>query len=151
MALDYGLLFEVALVAAGGIGTYFVLQFRLSQVEYDLKHHSDKDDTLHKEEYEKHAKIHSDFIDKFNAGFKRLDAISDRVTILERDTSTHLDMPRAEERFVSHKELQLHINNIDNTIKHMDKNVEHMSGKLDELTKLLSTNIVKTLSGKHDG
>jgi hypothetical protein len=127
---------NLIIASVGVVGTYAVLRNRVDRLEKDLA----EDD---KNQGEANAAVDR----KIDAGFKRLDVISDRVTILERDTSTHLDMPRAEERFVSHKELQLHIQNIDNTIKHMDKNVEHMSGKLDELTKLLSTNIVKTLSG----
>jgi len=127
---------NLVIAAVGVIGTYAVLRNRVDRLEKDLA-----------EDTRTQVEAHTSVARKIEAGFKRLDVVSDRVTVLERDTSTHLDMPRAEERFVSHKELQLHVQNIENNIKHMDKNVEHMSGKLDELTKLLSTNTVKTLSG----
>ena len=78
--------------------------------------------------------------------FKRLDTTADRVTVLERDTSTHLTMPIAEDKFVSKGELELHLKNIELKADHTNKVVDSMSGKLDELTILLSTNIVKTLS-----
>lgn len=127
---------NLVIAAVGVIGTYAVLRNRVDRLEKDLA-----EDT--RTQVEAHASVDR----KIEAGFKRLDVVSDRVTILERDTSTHLDISKAEERFVSHKELKLHVQNIENNIKHMDKNVEHMSGKLDELTRLLSTNTVKTLSG----
>ena len=125
---------NLVIAAVGVIGTYAVLRNRVDRLEKDLA-----------EDAKTHVEAYANVDRKIDAGFKRLDVVSDRVTILERDTSTHLDMPKAEERFVSHKELQLHIQNIENNIKHMNKSVEHMSGKLDELTRLLSTNIVKTL------
>ena len=125
---------SLVIAAIGVIGTYAVLRNRVDRLEKDLAEGT-------RTQVEAHASVAR----KIDAGFKRLDIVSDRVTILERDTSTHLDMPKAEERFVSHKELQLHIQNIENNIKHMNKSVEHMSGKLDELTRLLSTNIVNTL------
>ena len=125
---------SLVIAAVGVIGTYAVLRNRVDRLEKDLA-----------EDTRTQVEAHASVARKIDAGFKRLDIVSDRVTILERDTSTHLDMPKAEERFVSHKELQLHIQNIENNIKHMNKSVEHMSGKLDELTRLLSTNIVKTL------
>ena len=127
---------NLVIAAVGVVGTYAVLRNRVDRLEKDLE-----------EDAKTQVEAHASVARKIEAGFKRLDVVFDRVTILERDTSTHLDMPRAEERFVSHKELQLHIQNIENNINHMDKNVEHMSGKLDELMRLLSTNIVKTLSG----
>lgn len=138
---------NVAIAVTGVISTYAVLRSRVERLEKDLGKHVERDDAIHSAENANHVIIHREVTSRIDAGFKRLDIVSDRVTILERDTANHLDMPKAEERFVSHKELQLHIHNIENNIKHMDKNVEHMSGKLDELTKLLSTNIVKTLSG----
>ena len=127
---------NLVIAAVGVIGTYAVLRNRVDRLEKDLA-----------EDAKTQVEAHASVARMIEAGFKRLDVVYDRVTILERDTSTHLDMSKAEERFVSHKELQLHIQNIENNINHMDKNVEHMSGKLDELMRLLSTNIVKTLSG----
>ena len=138
---------NVVIAVVGVISTYAVLRSRVERLEQDLSKHVAHDDVRHSSESANHGVINREFTSRIDAVFKRLDIVSDRITILERDTANHLDMPKAEERFVSHKELQLHINNIENNIKHMDKNVEHMSGKLDELTSLLSTHIVKTLSG----
>ena len=138
---------NVAIAVSGVIATYAVLRSRVERLETDLSKHVERDEILHNTESANRSISHRESTSRFDAGFKRLDILSDRITVLERDTANHLDMPKAEERFVSHKELQLHMLNIENTLKHTDKQVEHMSGKLDELTRLLSTSIVKPLSG----
>lgn len=104
----------------------------------------------HDEQIKEIKKDHSynlDLIDKrINAGFKRLDEVATRITVLEQSTKEHLGLREAEERFVSHKELQLHIANIESTLKHMEKESVAQSKKLDYLTELISTNIVKSIT-----
>lgn len=79
-------------------------------------------------------------------GVKRFEEISEKVTVLQQTTKEHLGLREAEDRFVSKEMLQLHINNIENTLKHMEKESMAQSKKLDYLTELLSTNIVKTIT-----
>jgi len=125
---------------ATAVSTYAVLRDRHTRLEEDLKAYSDT-----------HSLSNQEIERKIDAGFRKQDNISERVTILERDTATHLDMTKAEDKFVSHKELALHMQNIENTLKHTEKSIVHMSSKLDELTNILSTNIVRTLSGSIGG
>lgn len=88
----------------------------------------------------------SDLERRINAGFKRIDEVGNRTTVLEQSTKEHLGLREAEDRFVSKEMLQLHINNIENTLKHMEKESVSQSKKLDYLTELLSTNIVKSIT-----
>lgn len=98
-------------------------------------------------EIKKHnTEIKDEIHRQINAGFKRLDNATERITILEQNTKEHLGLREAEDKFVSHKELQLHIANIENTLKHMEKESMSQSKKLDYLTELLSTNLVKSIT-----
>jgi|FLOH01.1.fsa_nt_gi hypothetical protein len=137
---------NIVIALSGVVGTYAVLRFRVVRLEEDLKAHFMSDNRVREKEEITREVIHKDFLEKLNTGFKRLDTTADRVTVLERDTSTHLTMPIAEDKFVSKGELELHLKNIELKADHTNKVVDSMSGKLDELTILLSTNIVKTLS-----
>jgi hypothetical protein len=56
-------------------------------------------------------------------------------------------MPRAEEKFVSKQELELHLKNIEITIIHTNKLVDKMSGKLEDVLSALS---IKTRTIKED-
>jgi hypothetical protein len=105
----------------------------IKKVQDALQSHADKDDRVHERETLHHADIHKDFIERHNATFNKIDALSEKITILERDTSTHLTMPKAEQKFVSKGELELHLKNIELTMTHTSKNVDLMMGKLDIL------------------
>lgn len=124
------------LIAIGGIiSTYAVTRHRVATMEERIKAH------------EKESNDTKDKIDrKLDAGFKRLDLVQERIVVLERDTATHLDMPKAEEKFVSKVELELHLKNIELTTTNTNKSVASMEGKLNDLVELLRTNIVDTLS-----
>lgn len=119
---------ELLISVSGLIGTYAVLRSTVAE-------HTRNIDSIEK---------------KIDAGVKRLDDVQDKVIVLERDTSRHIDLPTAEDRFVSKHELQLHLQNIELITKHTDKQVETLTGKLDDLTTLLRNNIVATLSGKEN-
>ena len=141
---------EIGIVLIGAIGTYAISGHRLSRLELDLKEHKTKDDEVHKNENLDIKESHKTFEAKFDAGFKKLDTVIDRVIVLEQSTKEHLGLREAEDKFVSHKELQLHLKNIENSMTHIEKNSDAMTKKLEELTSILSTNIVKTLSAKEN-
>lgn len=84
-----------------------------------------------------------------SSGVKRFEELGEKITVLQQTTNSHLDLKQAEDRFVSHKEMSLHIANIENSIKHIEKQMEtankETAKKLDYLTELLSTNLVKSV------
>jgi hypothetical protein len=137
---------EVGIVLAGSIGTYAVARNRLERLEVDFKDHVKKDDEVHEKENTESSRQHDKATTKLDAGFKKLDSVIDRVIVLEQTTKEHLGLREAEDKFVSHKELQLHLKNIENSMMHIEKNSDSMTKKLEELTSILSNNIVKTLS-----
>lgn len=142
---------SLVIAVSGVIGTYAVLRHRVATLEHELTIHKGEDDRYHEKESTHHDVIHKEFTTKFDAGFKRLDTIIERVIVIEQDTKEYLNIREADERFVSHRELQLHLTNIDNSMQHISKNSDAMTKKLEELAHILSNNIVKTLSGaKHD-
>lgn len=120
------------------VGGYFVLRHTV---------------TGHEKKFEKLEREHNEFNDsidrRINAGFKRLDEVSNRTTILEQSTKEHLGLREAEDKFVTQKELQLHLKNIEDTVKHIERAMitanQENSKKLDYLTELMSTNIVKSV------
>lgn len=137
---------SLVIAVSGVIGTYAVLRHRVASLESDLKELRLENEKLHEREVTHHEVIHKDFVNKFDAGFKRLDTVIERLIVLEQDTKDHLNLKEADERFVSHRELKLHLTNIDNSMQHISKNSDAMTKKLEELTHILSNNIVKTLS-----
>ena len=144
----------IALVA--GISTWAVLKERQTRFQLDMDaNESDKnkkisnlyeyidkhvasDDRLHAQESEAHNAHYINYNERINAGFKRVDNLDKRITILERDTATHLTMPKAEEKFVSKAELDLHLKNIELSTKHTEHLVDGMSSKLDGLNRMIT-------------
>lgn len=130
-----GWVLQVAVGIGSALAGYAVLRHTVAghgvAIGEIKKHNSDTKDEIHRQ---------------INAGFKRLDHATERITILEQNTKEHLGLREAEDKFVSHKELQLHIANIENTLKHMEKESMSQSKKLDYLTELLSTNLVKSIT-----
>jgi len=128
--------------AVGAISTYAVLRAKVARLELDFSSHVAHDDRVHEREQNHHVATHTEFNTKINSGFRRLDDIGEKVTILERDTVNLLTMAKAEEKFVSKLELQLHLKNIELSTAHTDKTVGAMEktmgiilGKLEELSK----------------
>ena len=157
----------IALVA--GISTWAVLKERQARFQLDMDanesdnskkisnlyeyidKHISSDDRLHRQENEAHNSHYSNFNERMNAGFKRVDDLDKRITILERDTATHLTMPKAEEKFVSKAELDLHLKNIELSTKHTEHLVNGMSGKLDSLNKMITNSLSLQVSkGVHN-
>ena len=138
---------SVGLSVVTFISTYAVLKDRHARLTSDVREHIKDDMTLHARESEAHAKIYAEFETKMNAAFKRIDTLSERLVVLERDTSTHLDMQKAEARFVSHKELQLHMINIEQTLKHTDKEIANMAETLSDLTRMIADNFKGVKNG----
>jgi len=126
---------NLGIAITGAVATYAVLRNRVDRLEKDFAQYSNNS-TLN----------NSDLDRKLSAQFNRVDTTIERVVVLEQNTATHLNMERAEEKFVSKKELELHFKNIEiiakNTSSKMDdtnRRVEKMEGKLGELVELLST------------
>ena len=113
----------------------------IADVKKELKEHSDKGDKIHVQESEHHEALHKDFTNRINSGFKRLDDVAIQVTVLERDTATHLTMQKAEVKFVSKAELALHLKNIELKTEHIDKSVSHIMGKQEDMMNFLSKNL----------
>jgi len=119
---------NVGIALAGIIGTYAVLRNRVERLEKDMSSHINT------------SKIDGNDLDrKLNAQFKRVDNCLERIVVLEQNTATHLDMNKAEEKFVSKKELELHLKNLELVTRNTNEKVEKMEGKLDELIEALST------------
>lgn len=124
-----GWMINIAIALFGIAGTYAVLRARVSRLESDRI----KD----KEDYEKEK---DDFIKRLNAGFKRIDTVSDKVIILERDSKNLLDLDTAEKKFVTRVEMKLHLEKIEivteNTSKEVSRIMEKQSNILDLLHKM---------------
>ena len=134
----------VALSVGTFIGIYAVTKYKveennnhLNDLKKEIKE-NDKLDTKHREVIN----------ERINAAFKKTDMLTKDVTILQRDSMNHLDMDRADAKFVSKEELGLHLKNIDNELAHMNKTNEAMVGKLDDLTKALSQYMLKELNNE---
>jgi len=136
----------VALSVGTFIGVYAVTKYKvdegyraLEEIKKDSKEH-DKLDSKH----------HDEINIRISDAFKKIDMVSTDVTILQRDTVNHLDMNKAEEKFVSKEELSLHLKNIDSELNHINRNSEMMVGKLDDLTKALSQYMLRQLNDGDD-
>ena len=126
---------EVLIVTCGAVGTYAVVRQRLTRLEKDFEQYVDKEDKAREKSNEYHNALHKDILERINAGFKKTDEMQNKITILERDTATHLTMPKAEEKFVSKMELELHLKNIEIITQHTAKSVDLIMGKLDLLAE----------------
>jgi hypothetical protein len=111
---------------------------KISNLYEYIDKHVASDDRLHAQESEAHNAHYINYNERINAGFKRVDNLDKRITILERDTATHLTMPKAEEKFVSKAELDLHLKNIELSTKHTEHLVDGMSSKLDGLNRMIT-------------
>ena len=120
------------LILLGGAATYGALRTRLIGVENDFKEHKKSDDTYH-----------ADMSRKQDAQFKRIDTTINRITIVEQKISKFLDLEEAEKKFVSKRELELHLKNIELTTKNTSHQVDKIEGKLEELVALLSNGAIK--------
>ena len=119
---------------SGAVGTYAVLRNRVTRSEKDFERHTD--------EYLTDKK---DIERRIDASFKKTDMCIERIIKLEQDTANHLDLVKAEEKFVSKKELELHLKNIELSIINItskvddtNSKVESIEGKLGELLSLLT-------------
>jgi len=121
---------NIGIVVVTGIGTYAVLKSRVERLEKDLAHHN-KDDGI----------FHSELERKMTAQFRRIDECLKRITILERDTQTHLTMPKAEEKFVPKIELELHLKNIELQQNNTNEKLEKVDGNLEELLTILRNKV----------
>lgn len=126
--MDVGLelIANVGIALVGAVGTFAVLKNRVTRLESDMSDYTDD------------SKVKAIELNrKLDAQFKKTDTVIERLIVLERDTATHLDMPKAEEKFVSKMELHLHLKNIELTTKNTNSMVEKMEGKLEDLVETL--------------
>ena len=134
----------VVIQVIGGIATiiagYAVLRKTVAEHEEQLK-----------EIKTVHTKSMDDIERRVNAQFKRIDDVGNRTTVLEQSTKEHLGLREAEDRFVSHKELQLHLNNIESSIRHIENGQiemkQDMGKKLDYLIEMQSTKLQSVIRG----
>ena len=119
---------------AGAVGTYAVLRNRVTRSEKDFDKHIDEY-TINRKDIEK----------RIDDSFKKTDMCIERIIRLEQDTANHLDLVKAEEKFVSKRELELHLKNIELSIVNVtskvddtNSKVENIEGKLGELLSLLT-------------
>jgi len=119
---------NIAIAIVGIIGTYAVLRSRVERLEEDMEKHVTESSSNAK-----------DLDRKLNAQFKKTDANVERIVVLEQNTATHLDMGKAEAKFVSKLELELHLRNLELVAKNTNQKVEKMEGKLDDFLDTIST------------
>jgi hypothetical protein len=122
-----------AIALAGSVSTYAVLRYRVSANETVVDKHIENDKIISK-----------DADKKLDAQFRRIDALSDKITVLEQERKTFLNIKNAEEQFVQNKELDLHLKTLElkmqftkETMETIQRSVEKTEGKLEELVSLL--------------
>ena len=126
MTLDSWMI-QIGTIIMGVVATYAVLRSRVTRLEEDSKTHNEED-RLYKK----------DLDSRMNTQFKRLDEALNRCTILEQNSTHHLDLNTAEEKFVSKKELDLRLQNIEIEARHTSKTVDKIEGKLEQVLYALS-------------
>ena len=131
----------VAVVAIAG--TYAVLRSRVARLEADYRDHITQSENRVVTIYGVIAENKKMDNFRIDAGFKRLDLIADRVTVVETKAQNHLDLPTAEKKFVSRIELNLHLKNIELTTSNTNEQVKDMVGKLSDLTVLLTDKMLE--------
>jgi len=122
-----GVIVTIIAAMAGFIGGYAVLRSRVSRLADDFKEHIKEND-------EKAKAVH----DRINAGFKRMDDVTAKVIVLQRDTATHMDLPTAELKFVTRRELELHLDKIEIITDNTNQQVTLLMGKQDEILSILN-------------
>lgn len=118
----------IAVIAIAG--TYAVLRSRVARLESDYKQH-----IIDSNEYKKETQR------KLDAGFKRIDTVMDRTTILERDTEKLLDLETAERKFITRVEMKLHLEKIELVTGNTNKELDILMGKQDTILDIL--NVIK--------
>ncbi len=121
-----------ALIGVGSVivaiaGSFFYVKFKTHNHDEKLKAIEDWQNK------------HSDSNElKINGGFKRLDEVITRITIIETDTNEYLKLREAEEKFVTKLELQLQLENIALSTSYTQKEVDKIEGKLDDILSILN-------------
>ena len=118
---------STAIAIAGGIATHATTRSKLGILKEDFKEHLQEDNVYHR-----------DMDRKLDAQFKRVDSLTNRCTILEQADKSHLDIDTAEAKFVSKKELELHLKNIELVSQNTQKTVEKIEGKLEDIVEVLT-------------
>jgi len=109
------------------IGMYFVLRYRVSMLEKNFVTHDVND-----------AQKHTNDNKRIDAGFKKIDSLSDKIIVLEQDTKFHLDLETAEAKFITRKELELHLEKIEIVTGSTNNQVKLLMGKQDDILDALA-------------
>jgi hypothetical protein len=124
---------SLGIATVGVVSTFAVIKSKVTRLEIDLLSHESHDERIHEREQ-----------NSFSQLCDKVDTSLERLTVLERDTATHLTMPKAEEKFVSKRELELHLKNIELETKHITTTVKSTNdmvasimGKLEDINKKL--------------
>lgn len=119
--MDYVLLLQIGILFAGIVGAGFTVRYQVSGMAkaYDL-----------------HVLENSD---QFNMSFNRLDKIIDRVTVIEQSMLNYLDLKDMEERFVTKKELELHLKNIELSQSQQAKDTSRVRDHISRMDDKLDT------------
>lgn len=110
------------------IGIYFVLRYRVLMLEK-------KSELSGRENLTVNESVNK----KLDAGFKRIDRLSDKLIILEQDSKFHLDLETAEAKFITRKELELHLERIEIVTSSTNDQVKQLMGKQDDILDALSS------------
>ena len=145
--MSLSLVWQIVGVLAAFIVSYSYVRFKTAQHDKDIKEIKDNQSKEAKELKDDYTKKIDELERKSNSVFKKHDDTINRVTILEQKYKDLLSLKEAELKFITRKEHDLHLKNIELSSKHTESAVKDVSGKLDSLIELLSTNVVKTLSG----
>jgi len=118
---------NIVIAIVGIAGTYAVLRNRVARLESDYRQH-----IIDSNEYKKETQR------KLDAGFKRIDTVIERTTILERDTEKLLDLETAERKFITRVEMKLHLEKIELVTGNTSKELAVLMGKQDSVLEILN-------------
>lgn len=118
---------SVVIAVIGVAVGYGVQRNRVARLEQD-----NKDQRTEYTEYKKETQ------GRIDAGFKRLDGLVNRVTILERDIEKALDLETAEKKFITRIEMTLHLEKIEIVTDNTSNELRVLQGKQDTVLDILN-------------
>jgi len=114
-----------------GVGTiifgYGLFKGKVNALEESMAKHNEEDSVFH-----------TDLERRLNAQFKRIDELHTKVLLTQAEANKHVDLPTIEEKFVSKRELELQLKNIDLELNYIAKTGTETAGKLDVLIDVVN-------------